>query len=135
MASVNHLFEKKLRVPTTRSLEFDHNRDGMTDHFMLEALTPLLPGEKIFSSSFVAFFNVKLRNRARLEMETIAFSTYASPLSGSALLVDADYVLHQRWPLRAKGGYQLPYDNHPLLDSNSLDLTARQALLARLIAA
>ncbi|KAJ8600718.1 hypothetical protein CTAYLR_003929 [Chrysophaeum taylorii] len=135
MAALAHLFEANLRSPVLRSIEIDKNRDAIPDRLHLSVLVPLQRGETILASSFVAFFNVKLRNRARLEMETIAYSGANSPLPGSALFVDGDYTLRQRWPLRAKGGYQLPYDNTPLLDPTSLDLAANQAVFPRLLAA
>lgn len=135
MASLNHLFQAKLRVPAVATLDLDQNRDGLTDRFQLQALMPLRPGERILAAAFVAFFDVRLRERARLQMECLAHASADSSLAGSSLFVDADYVLRQRWPLRAKGGYQLPYDRTPLLDTDDLSLAPRQALLPRLLAA
>ena len=134
MSTVNYLFQSQLRVPTLRSIQIDKNRDGSPDRFQLQALIPVTKGEKILASSIVAFFNVKLRRRARIDMEAIAYSTSQSALPGRAVYVDGDYVLNQRWPLRAKGGYHQPYEMTPLLDPNAVDLSVYQALLPRLVA-
>jgi len=132
MSTVAYLFQSELRLPTIRSIHVDKNRDGLADRFQLEALLPLRAGEKVLSSSIVAFFDVKLRRRARLEMEALAYAQHSSPLPGRALYLDGDYDLRQRWPLRAKGGYQLPYENTPLLDDR--DLNVDKATLPKLLA-
>eukprot|EP00632_Arachnochrysis_sp_CCMP2950_P014664 CAMPEP_0185695460 /NCGR_PEP_ID=MMETSP1164-20130828/4537_1 /TAXON_ID=1104430 /ORGANISM="Chrysoreinhardia sp, Strain CCMP2950" /LENGTH=334 /DNA_ID=CAMNT_0028362319 /DNA_START=1 /DNA_END=1005 /DNA_ORIENTATION=+ len=129
------LFRDALRVPVLRSIEVDQNRDGLADRFQLEALVPVAADEHVYASRLVVFFDVKLRKRARLEMETVAYVAHDAGLPGRAVFVDGDYVLRQTWPLRAKGGFALPYENTPLLDGDHpTDVTYVQTLLPRLLA-
>jgi len=131
LSTVASLFESELRVPSVRSIDVDKNRDGQTDRFQLEALVPLEKGERILSVSVVLFFDVRLRRKARLRMETAAFVSGSSPLFGRGLYVDGDYTFRQQWPLRVTGGYRLPYEAFPLLDAKNPDL--QQALFTNLL--
>jgi len=137
MSSISSIFAREtqnsLRVPVLRSLELDKNRDGITDQFSLEALIPLQQGEKIHSTSVMAFFNVRLKRKARLEMETLAYAHADSAMPGRAAYFDGDFLLLQKWPLRVKGGYQLPYENTPLIPTSNVD--AQSILFPRLLAA
>lgn len=138
MASVNHLYQEQLRIPTARSIEIDANDDGLVDRFRLELTVPLLEEEFVLSSSIMCFFNAKLSGDrgVKAEFEALAYVQAASPAPGSSLYVDSDFVLNQRWPLRAKGGYQLLYDEDvPLLDPQRRDVETAQLNMARIVAA
>jgi len=94
---------------------------------------PLAVGESILDASLVCFFNVKLKRRARLDFEALTYATSGSALPGRALWVAGDVLFKQRAPLKAKGGYVLPYENTPLLDPATVSF--EQVQLPRLLAA
>lgn len=134
MNTLNNLYESSLRIPVLRSAEVDANRDGLTDRVHLNAMMPLHAGESVHSATLLLFFDVRLRKRAKLQMETLAFVSHSSPLAGQALFVDGDLELRQRWPLQVKGGYQQPYDDTPLIDPTTT-FAARDFLLPSLLQA
>jgi transmembrane protein 231 len=130
MADVENLYSGELRVPTLRSIELDLNRDGMADQFHLTALIPLRKGERVLHADLVTFYDVKLRRRARVHMDALAYSSGGGGgMAGKALYVDGDVGLRQRWPFRAKGGYYLPYTKYPLLDPADHELTLEETLM------
>ena len=54
-------------------------------------------------------------------------------MGGGSLFVDGDYVLKQKWPFRAKGGYYLPYKRFPLLDPSDHKIKLQETLLPNII--
>ncbi|KAH8070865.1 hypothetical protein JL721_4780 [Aureococcus anophagefferens] len=94
MADVENLYSGELRVPTLRSIELDLNRDGMADQFHLTALIPLRKGERVLHADLVTFYDVKLRRRARVHMDALAYSSGGGGgMAGKALYVDGDTLM------------------------------------------
>jgi len=135
---LNALHQATYRPAVVRSTEDDGNLDGLVDAVTISVTLPVAPGETVLAATAAAFFDVRLRNRARLQMETMAYAHHSSPLPGSALYVDGDAVISQRTPLRTGVGYQQPYADAPLLDFSSPShqhVSAREALFPAVVAA
>lgn len=45
-----------------------------------------------------------LQDRARVEMDTVAYIEHGGALAGGSMLVDGDLALRQTWPLSVYGG-------------------------------
>jgi len=133
--SINALHDDALRVPVVRSAETDANRDGLVDRLNVEALMPLLPGERVYSVTALVLFDLRLERRARVQTEAVAAVAHGSGVPGRALWHDADLMLRQRWPLRVRGGTDQLYADAPLLDAWPLArASAREFGLPRLLA-
>lgn len=133
MESVNSLHERDVRVPLLRSTNLDDNRDGLVDRVYFETLMPLKADERVYAAQVAAFYRVKLKRRARVDFEALAYYSATSSLPGDKCYIAGDYTLRQKWPFRAKGGYTTPYEAHPLLEPKTA--TYDQTDLAKLLAA
>ena len=133
MSALNALYSADLRLPVLRATPLDTNRDGRVDRFVAEVAMPLLPSEHIYSAQVANLFTVRLKDRARLEFEALAFAEKEAGLPGAGLYVDGDFVLKQTWPLKPIGGYWTPYSDEPLIDPESP--TFLEGHIPRLLAA
>ncbi|CAN0546236.1 unnamed protein product, partial [Ectocarpus sp. 8 AP-2014] len=82
----------------------DTNGDGLTDRFVINARLPLGEDEQVHSVKVLAFFRTRLRDRARVEMDTAAYVQHQGALAGASMQVDGDMALRQTWPLSVYGG-------------------------------
>jgi len=133
MTDVENLYGPELRVCNLQNIELDFNRDGITDEFHFTALCPLAKGETILGASVATFFRTKLSSRARVDFDSLAIAEHRDGMGGGSLFVDGDYVLKQKWPFRAKGGYYLPYKRFPLLDPSDHKIKLQETLLPNII--
>ena len=131
--SFNNLYHDSVRAPVMRTSTEDYNRDARTDQLKVSAEMPLAVGEAIHSVSILLFFDFRLDQRAKLQMESVGFVSESSPLPGSRVDVDADLVLQQSLPLIVKGGFKTPYKDFPLIPPSSS--SARALLLPQLVRA
>merc|ERR1712167_268415 len=104
-----------------------------TDEFHFTALCPLAKGETILGASVATFFRTKLSSRARVDFDSLAIAEHRDGMGGGSLFVDGDYLLKQKWPFRAKGGYYLPYKRFPLLDPSDHKIKLQETLLPNII--
>ena len=133
MTDVENLYGPELRVCNLQNIELDFNRDGITDEFHFTALCPLAKGETILGASVATFFRTKLSSRARVDFDSLAIAEHRDGMGGGSLFVDGDYILKQKWPFRAKGGYYLPYKRFPLLDPSDHKIKLQETLLPNII--
>jgi Transmembrane protein 231 len=135
MATVNSLHQDTdLRVPSIKSRSHDSNSDGSADVITVIAELPMNAGERVLSVKLILLFRTRLREKARLEMDTLAYFQHSSAVPGSSLRVDADYKLRQVSALQARGGYVLPYEDQPLLSPASAT-TLSETLFSTLLSA
>lgn len=82
--SLNVLRPESLRQARIQSHDNDTDLDGKFDSFTLEADVPLTADEEIHSVQALLFFNLRLHNRVKLDMETLAYTSVESvtPLGG-----------------------------------------------------
>jgi hypothetical protein len=111
MGSVNALRSESLRMATVRSRETDENLDSIPDELMLEVLVPMQAGETVRGVDAVIFFDYMLQDRAKIQMESLAFMSYSSGLPGDSLFTSGDLLFHQNTPLPIRGGFVRLYDD------------------------
>ncbi|CAM9305707.1 unnamed protein product [Pylaiella littoralis] len=133
LAGVNGLNHADLRAAVVKSLPVDTNSDGLIDRLEVNARLPLGEDEELHSVKMLTFFRTRLRDRARVEMDTVAFIEHGGALAGGSIQVDGDLTLRQTWPLSVYGGYSYPDRDDPILDAGSVT-SAHQALFSTLLA-
>jgi len=136
VGTANTLLHDALRVPVLRSIGVDENYDGLMDRLDIDLSMPIEPRESIHSVQLLAFFDYKLRSRAKLAMESVAYVSHSSPLPGRELFAHGELQLRQRWPLQVLGGYLRPYTEAPLLNDSypAYSLDAKDLRFADIIA-
>ncbi|CAM9550595.1 unnamed protein product, partial [Scytosiphon promiscuus] len=133
LGAVNGLNHAGLRPAIVKTFPADTNRDGLTDRLEINARLPLGEGEEVHSVKMLAFFLTRLRDRARIEMDTMAYIENGAALAGASMQVDGDLVLRQTWPLSVYGGYSYPFRDDYILDAGSVT-SAQQTLFSSLLA-
>ncbi|CAM9611948.1 unnamed protein product, partial [Ectocarpus sp. 13 AM-2016] len=133
LAAVNGLNHPGLRDVVVKTFSTDTNGDGLTDRFAINARLPLDEDEQVHSVKMLAFFRTRLRDRARVEIDTAAYVQHQGALAGASMQVDGDMALRQTWPLSVYGGYTYPYRDDPILDPSSIT-SAHQILFSSLLA-
>lgn len=128
-STMNDLYEKQLRIPLLRTREIDVNLDGKIDRIELNVQVPLEIGETIHSFTGCVYTDIQFNGKSKYYFDAAAYLQYGSPLPMTSLLVDGTYMIHQTWPLTAKGGYgilnfvtdfsvgcryHVPYESDPL---------------------
>jgi|Dee2metaT_26_FD_contig_51_1096667_length_1103_multi_3_in_0_out_0_1 transmembrane protein 231 len=108
--SFNNLYQDSVRIPVIRSNVHDANDDLKADRIDISVQMPLQDGEQIHQLTMMVFFDVRLRKRALLSMESVGYMQYASPMPGRAVHLATELQLHQRAPLHVTGGVQYPYN-------------------------
>eukprot|EP00903_Cladosiphon_okamuranus_P011146 g10520.t1 len=132
LGGINGLNHAGLRAVVVKSFPVDINGDGLTDRLELNARLPLGEDEEVHSVKLLAIFRTRLRDRARVEMDTVAYIEHGGALAGGSMRVDGDLILRQTWPLSVYGGYSYPYRDDALLDSGSIT-SAHQVLFSSLL--
>ncbi|CAM9426130.1 unnamed protein product, partial [Discosporangium mesarthrocarpum] len=117
---------------TLQSLAADTNSDSLTDHLLVNVNMPLVEGEEIFSIKMLVFFRVRLRDRAKVEMDAMTFLDHGGGVPGASLQAEGDVRIRQAWPLSVYGGYRYPYSEDQLLELTTLT-SAGQARIASLL--
>lgn len=99
----NQLLQQNLRIPLIKSWEKDVNLDGKYDslHFNIEV--PLADSEAIHSVQLLLIFDYQLHKYVNLQMESIAYIYYSSPLAGAQFSTTGQLRLQQSSPLPHKG--------------------------------
>lgn len=97
------LQENVVRIPLIKSWESDVNLDGKYDslHFNIEM--PLSDSEAIHSVHMLLFFDYQLHKYVSLQMESMAYIHYSSPLAGAEFSTTGKLRLQQSGPLPHKG--------------------------------
>jgi transmembrane protein 231 len=108
--SFNNLYQDSVRIPVIRSNVHDWNDDFKADRIDINIELPLREGENIQQLTMMVFFDVRLRKRALLSMESVGYFQTSSPLAGRAVHLATEIRTHQRAPLHVTGGVQHPYD-------------------------
>ena len=102
--AMNKLNPKNLRVAVVQSAEQDDNRDGKIDRLELNFQMPLAPSESVLSASVLLYLDVQLSGKVRYQFDSLAFARFEGAVALSSVTIDGDLLVHQTWPLVAKGG-------------------------------
>jgi len=118
----NHLLQQKLRIPLIKSWETDDNVDGKYDSLHFDIKIPLADSEEIHSVQLILIFDYQLHKYVKLQMESMAYIHYSSPLAGAEFSTVGKLVLQQSGPLPHKGIHTV--FNVPVIDSTSSNVEA-----------
>jgi transmembrane protein 231 len=117
---VNELRYDTFRMAKIQSNEEDTDLDGKMDWFELEVDVPLNDNEQIKSMQAIAFFNVELSTRVKLEMESVASVSVDSNLPLSGYDTVGNLMFRQSNPLGVRGYKSTLYiDETPLVRTDS----------------
>lgn len=114
----NLLEQANLRIPLVKSREEDSNRDGKNDNFRFSIEVPVLDTENVYGVQLIFIFDYRLYRFSDLRMETLAYISHTSAMSGAELRTDGDLRLRLGQPLAHKG-LDTRYDV-PIIDSTSV---------------
>lgn len=103
-----------VRRPRIETATIDYDLDGVADAFNLTLTMPLEAGEEVHRASLALFFELRLRDRIRMRMESLVFVSEQSPLPGAELTMLGDLRLRQLAPLNVNDD-RTEYES-PLLD-------------------
>lgn len=118
----NNLLGDKLRIPLIQSHEVDTNQDGKKDFLNFEIQVPMKDSENVNSVQLLFFFDYKLHRFSTLQMESLAYIHYNSPIAGATFETEGELKLKQKYSLPHKGIYSTY--NVPIVDSSSVFLDA-----------
>jgi len=114
----NNLVAANLRIPFIQSYEVDSNRDGKNDWLNIEIQVPLESSEKVHSVQLLLVFDYKLHRFSSVQMESLAYIYFSSPISGANFSTEGDLKLKQKFVLPYKGSYTTY--NVPVVTSTSV---------------
>eukprot|EP00795_Rhopilema_esculentum_P001872 gene1872-16371_t len=115
--------EIELKLPRNSeidSYEVDDNRDGKNDKLNFEIQVPIKGAENIHSIQILLFFDYKLHRFASVQMESMAYVHYSSPLSGAEFSTEGDLALKQNFPLPHNSVYTVY--NVPIVKNSSMSI-------------
>mmetsp|Transcript_22406 Transcript_22406/g.36012 ORF Transcript_22406/g.36012 Transcript_22406/m.36012 type:complete len:307 (-) Transcript_22406:74-994(-) len=107
-----------VRIPQVQSFLDDPNLDGRPDYFNLTITVPLQGTEEVYGVSVLAFFDVELKDRVKLEMSGLSYVSQTSSLPGSRFSMFGDLKFTQLYPLSLRGS-RTDY-NADLLSASSI---------------
>eukprot|EP00657_Telonema_sp_P-1_P005574 TRINITY_DN23034_c0_g1_i1.p1 TRINITY_DN23034_c0_g1~~TRINITY_DN23034_c0_g1_i1.p1 ORF type:complete len:325 (+),score=71.95 TRINITY_DN23034_c0_g1_i1:158-1132(+) len=116
---LNTMLQTKYRASDIQSREEDVNFDGKADNIYISARMPLASTESIYNVRMMAFFDYKIDDKVKLQMESAAYLDYSSAAPGSECHVHADLSLRQRSALDASSTWNTVY-NYSLLNSTTI---------------
>ena len=115
--SLNVLRPESYRMANVKFHEDDADLDGIFDSFTLEADVPLTEGEQVMSMQAVTFFNFRLQQRVKFDMESAAYTSFESGIPVSGFDTNGSLMLRQRNPLGIRDYVSALYaDETPLVD-------------------
>jgi len=116
---LNTMLQTKYRAADIQVREEDVNFDGKADNIYLSARVPLTSTEYIYTVRFMGFFDYKIDDKIKLQMDAATYFDYSSAAPGAECYVDTDMTLRQRSALEATTDWQTTY-NTSLLDSTTI---------------
>lgn len=116
---LNTMLQSKYRAADIQVREEDLNFDGKVDNIYLTARVPLTSSEHIYTVRFMGFFDYKIDDKVKLQMDAATYFDYSSAAPGAECFVDGDITLRQRSALDATSDWHTAY-NTSLLDSTTI---------------
>lgn len=118
MDSVNVFRPESYRMANIKFNKDDRNFDGIVDSFKLDATVPLANNEHVVSVHALLFFDFRLQERVKLDMESVAYSSFESGLPISGFDTKGSLMLRQTKPLGIRNYFSTLYaEETPLLDT------------------
>lgn len=118
----NQLLQQRLRIPLIKSWEEDVNLDGKFDNLHFNIQIPLSDSEAIYSVQLLLIFDYQLHKYVSLQMESMAYVHYSSPLAGAEFSTVGKLRLQQSTPLPHKGTHTVY--NVSVIDGTSSNVEA-----------
>lgn len=103
--NLNIFLDDRLRIPVIKSREYDINHDGRKDYLTFQLEVPLQQNEVVHRIDLLLLFDYQLHFFPSLQMESMAYITYTSALSGSNFNTDGELKLVQKVPLPHRGSH------------------------------
>eukprot|EP00112_Aurelia_sp_Birch-Aquarium-sp1_P020268 Seg5184.1 transcript_id=Seg5184.1/GoldUCD/mRNA.D3Y31 product="Transmembrane protein 231" protein_id=Seg5184.1/GoldUCD/D3Y31 len=116
----NNLMADHVRVPFIQSYETDNNRDGKNDVLNFEIQVPTKSTENIHSVQLLLLFDYKLHRFSTVQMESMAYIYFSSPIPGAEFSTEGDLKLNQKYLLPYRGVYTTY--NVPVVTSTSIHI-------------
>jgi len=116
---LNTMLQNKYRASEIQTREEDVNFDGKTDNIYINARVPLVSTEYIYHARLLAFFDYKIDDKVKFQMESAIYLDHSSSTPGAECHVHGDIDLRQRSAIDAASSWQTMY-NTTLLNSTTI---------------
>lgn len=131
--SVNAMKSENLRMASVKAREVDQDLDGVMDRFYLDAQLPLQEGEQIYGIQALLFFDYRLQNHVKIDMESLVYVYHSSGLPGTSFTSRGDLTLRQNSPIGVRDDFSTLYADNPLLDMQDAAMIASETNVKNII--
>jgi len=116
---LNTMLGSKYRASEIQTREEDLNFDGKIDNIYINARVPLVSTEYIYHARVLAFFDYKIDDKVKFQMESAIYLDHSAAVAGADCHVYGDINLRQRAAIDASSSWQTVYNN-TLLNSTTV---------------